>query len=88
LQLFVVVPFYLLVVTYAVVQLFLHVTEELLRRWGLSLFLLFLGLSPMVLLCLSHTQQGRFELLQLTAGYTHQRSIQASKTNKYENGEE
>jgi hypothetical protein len=42
-------PYYLLVVPYAVVQLFLHVTEQFLRGADLSLSLLLVGLSPTVL---------------------------------------
>jgi hypothetical protein len=42
-------PYYLLVVPYAVVQLFLHVTEQFLRGADLFLSLLLVGLSPTVL---------------------------------------
>jgi hypothetical protein len=40
-----VAPLYLLVVTYAAVQLFLHVTEQLFRTLTLSIFLLLLSRS-------------------------------------------
>jgi hypothetical protein len=66
---------------YAGIQLFLHIKECILRGVTLSLSLLLSRLNPTVLfwrdVCLCDTQQGRFELLQLTAGYTHQRSVKA-----------
>jgi hypothetical protein len=55
--------------------------EHILRGMTLSLSLLLTSLNPIILLwrdvCLCDTQQGRFELLQLTAGYTHQCRIKA-----------
>jgi hypothetical protein len=69
------VPFNFLVVTYAVVQLFLHMTEQFLWGTSLSLFHMLVHLCPAVPLCcdvcLSDIKQGRSELLQLTAGYKH-----------------
>jgi hypothetical protein len=62
-------------VTYAVVKLFLHATERFIRMVGLLANIWQLYLFPAVLLwydlCLSDIQEGQFELLQLTAGYTH-----------------
>jgi hypothetical protein len=77
----IITPFYILVMTYAGVQLFLHVKEHILRGVTPSLSLLLTILNPTVLfwcdVCLCDTQQGRFELLQLTAGYTHQCRVKA-----------
>jgi hypothetical protein len=42
-------PYYLLVVPYAIIQLFLHVTEQFLRGVSLFLFFLLVGHNPMVL---------------------------------------
>jgi hypothetical protein len=61
-------PLYLLVVTYAVVKLLLHVTERFLRMFGLFVDIWLLLWYDV---CLSDIQQFRSELFQLTAGYTH-----------------
>jgi hypothetical protein len=45
----IIAPYYLLVVPYATVQLFLHVTEQFLRGADLSLSFLLVGLSATVL---------------------------------------
>jgi 5-bromo-4-chloroindolyl phosphate hydrolysis protein len=58
--------------TYAVVQLFLHVLEHILGGMTLSQSLLLTIISPNVLGCdiyLCDIKQGRSEFLQLTAGY-------------------
>jgi hypothetical protein len=64
-------PQYALVVTYAVVELLLHLTEHFLRGVYLSLFLLTVSLSSRVLRwCvefLSDIQEVRSQFLQLTA---------------------
>jgi len=75
------IPSHLLVVTYAVIQFLLHMTKQFLGGKCLSLSLLLICPIPAVLLwydvCLSDIQQCRSELLQLTAGDTHQRRVQA-----------
>jgi len=77
--LFMTAPLYLLVLTYAVVKLFLHGTEGFIRKCWLLVNIWLLYLFTAVLLWydlfLSYIQQGQFELLQLTAGDTHQRSV-------------
>jgi hypothetical protein len=83
-------PFYLLVMKYAVIQLFLHVTELYIKGMCLSISLLLIGLSPTTMLCwmcLSDIQQGQSELLQLTAGDTNQRGVQTA-VRKYETSSE
>jgi hypothetical protein len=85
-QLFVISsPIYLLVVTYAVVKFLLYVTERFIRKFELFVNVWLLYLIPAVLLwyevCLSDIQQGQSELLQLTAGDAHQRSVQVCKAN-------
>jgi hypothetical protein len=73
--LFMTSPLYQLVVTYAVIKLFLHVTERFIRKVGLFVNIWLSCLISTVLLwcglCLPDIQDGQFELLQLTAGYTH-----------------
>jgi K+ transporter len=68
-------PLYLLMVTYALVQFFLHTSEQLLGIMSLQLWNLIITVITTVLVgchtCLSDNQQGSSELLQLTAGYTH-----------------
>ena len=84
-------PFYLLVVTYASIHLILHMSEYFLYSVRLS-FLLWISLFPAGLIgydvCLSDIQQRRSELLQLTAGYTHQRSVQTGEAKHYAHAEE
>jgi hypothetical protein len=74
-------PFYLLVMTYALIQLFLYMLEEFFRNMCLFLWIfmmcLLLTLQPWCGMCPSDIQQRQSELLQLTAGYTYQRSVQA-----------
>jgi hypothetical protein len=70
--------------SYAVIQLFLHVTEHFLRS---------ADTFPCVLLAsliiryafLSDTQQCRSELLKLTAGDAHHRAVNGWQTIKYAN---
>jgi hypothetical protein len=75
--LFMTASLYLLMVTYAVVKLFLHATERFIRNVGLLVNIWVLYLFSAVLLSyaifLSDIQEGQFELFQLTAGYTHTR---------------
>jgi hypothetical protein len=80
-------PLYLLVVTYAVVKLFLHVTERFIRAFGLfvNIWLLYLTLQVLLRydLYLSDIQEGQFELLQLTAGNAHHSSVQVCEAEMY-----
>jgi hypothetical protein len=68
----------ILVVSYALVELFLHLIEHFLRGVYLSLFSS-VSLITRVLLCcvvfLSDIQQARPQFLQLTAGDAHQSSV-------------
>jgi hypothetical protein len=73
-------PFYLLVVMYAIVKLILHATVLFIESFSPNMTIPLVTLNPAVLdcydVCLSDLQQRHSELLQLTAGYTHQRSVQ------------
>jgi len=68
-------PLYLLVVTYAVVQLILHATELVIEIVSSCMTIPLVTRFHAVLLgyyvCLVDLQQRCSELLQLTAGYTH-----------------
>jgi len=68
-------PLYLLMVTYALVQFFLHTSEYSFGIMSLQLWNLIITVIPTVLVgyhtCLSDSQQRSSELLQLTAGCTH-----------------
>jgi hypothetical protein len=68
-------PFYLLVVAYAFVKLLLHATELFIESGSPYVTISLVTHIPTVLLwydvCLSDLQQGRSELLQLTASYEH-----------------
>jgi hypothetical protein len=80
-------PFYFLVMTNALIQSFLHSAGYCPRGVALSLSLLYMNFIPTGLLwydlCLSDIQQVQSEFLQLTAGDTHQRSVEARETDAY-----
>lgn len=80
-------PQYLLMVPYAVIELFLHVTVRLL--WGvyLVLFLLVSLGNRVLLLCvvrLSDIQKVRPQLLQLTARDAHQCGVQPVESKEHD----
>jgi hypothetical protein len=68
-------PFYLLMFTYTVVQLFLHISRHFLRVLNLYLTTFLFTFIQVALsqcdVCPFDIQQRRSDLLQLTAGYTH-----------------
>jgi hypothetical protein len=78
-------PQYLLVVTYAVVELFLHVMERLQTAVYLS-FLFLVSVSTGVPLCcvlfLADVQKVCSQLLQLTAGDADQGGVQSVEAEK------
>jgi hypothetical protein len=65
--------------SYAAVQLFLHLTEHFLRSADIFLCV-FLACLITRYAFLSDTQQPRSELLQLTAGDAHHRAINGWQT--------
>jgi hypothetical protein len=81
--------FDVLVVTYAVVELILHMLKHLFGSVNLSLWIMLNILLSRFLpgydACLSDIQHCQSEFLQLTAGYTHQRSVEIweAETNGY-----
>jgi hypothetical protein len=67
--------------TYALVQLFLHVKKHFLRGTDLSFLLASLSIWA---LFLSDIQDGGSQFLQLTAGNAHQRRVESIEAQKYD----
>jgi len=76
----VIIPLYVLVVTYAVFYLFPHMLEHVLRNVGMSLCMMMMMMMMIIVfsrvvdgndVCLFDIQQRCSELLQLTAGNNH-----------------